>query len=255
MLQKQALRKAVTATLAALSPSHIAAQSERATARIVASEWWTNARVVCLYLAMSKELQLDRLFEAAFADGKRVLVPRVTGRGSGDMVMLEAASLQDISAFPRNKWGIPEPPATYLAGPRIGSPRLSWDDGEIGAVEVVVVPGVAFDARCNRLGHGRGYYDCWIAKAKARSEERGAKDKPLLVGVCLDEQLLPSANASASAVASAAAPVPSAAAADAALSEGTQSIFEGGIPMSEHDIPMDMVITPSAVYTREKKAL
>ncbi len=80
------------------------------------------------------------------------------------------------------------------------------------------------------------------------------KGQPLLVGVCLDEQLLPSANSSASSTASAAAPVPSAAVADAAQSKGTTSIFEGGIPMSEHDIPMDMVVTPSAVYTRERNS-
>lgn len=87
---------------------------------------------------------------------------QVTGPGSPDMIMLRVAGPEAVEAFPKSKWGIPEPllPAPFEPG---------RDDGTYaGRMDLVVVPGVAFDARCRRLGHGKGYYGtcvcvcfCW----------------------------------------------------------------------------------------------
>jgi 5-formyltetrahydrofolate cyclo-ligase len=73
------------------------------------------------------------------------------------------------------------------------------------------VPGLAFDSNGHRLGQGKGYYDRFILKIR-----RGAK--PYLVGVCLEEQFL------------------------------NEDGFEG-IPVTDHDFIMDMVITPSTTMT------
>lgn len=64
------------------------------------------------------------------------------------MVMLPVASAQEIDSFPRSKWGIPEPEL---------DPEKP-DGTYSGKIDVVIVPGVAFDEGCNRLGHGKGYY-------------------------------------------------------------------------------------------------
>jgi 5-formyltetrahydrofolate cyclo-ligase len=74
----------------------------------------------------------------------------VTGPKPGDLVMLPVGSAQEIDAFPRSKWGIPEPD--------LPDDVAAVDGTYSGMIDLVVVPGVAFDARCNRLGHGRGYY-------------------------------------------------------------------------------------------------
>lgn len=66
--------------------------------------------------------------------------------------MLSVKSVQEINSYPRSKWNIPEPPLTDEKG----QPRA--DGTYMGDIGVVIVPGVAFDHRCNRLGHGRGYY-------------------------------------------------------------------------------------------------
>ena len=50
----------------------------------------------------------------------------------------------DLRGMPKNKWDIPEP---------IGN-IVSLDE-----IDCVVVPGVAFDYDCNRLGYGGGFYD------------------------------------------------------------------------------------------------
>lgn len=67
-------------------------------------------------------------------------------------MMLSVKSVQEIDSYPRSKWNIPEPP---LADEE-GRPRA--DGTYVGDIGVVIVPGVSFDHRCNRLGHGRGYY-------------------------------------------------------------------------------------------------
>ena len=65
------------------------------------------------------------------------------------MVMIKVHSIEEIDSFPRSKWGIPEPPTV---------PSKEEDGVYVGRMDLVIVPGVAFDARCNRLGHGKGYY-------------------------------------------------------------------------------------------------
>lgn len=76
--------------------------------------------------------------------------PQVMGPASADMRMFPLESDQETSSFPLTKWKIPEPSEELV---------LSREDGTFaGDIDVVIVPAMAFDARCNRLGHGRGYY-------------------------------------------------------------------------------------------------
>jgi hypothetical protein len=85
-----------------------------------------------------------------FAQGKSVFVPRVEGPERDDMRMVRVQSTDQLDAFPRSKWGIPEPTAAEAA---------TLDDGLVnGAIDTVIVPAVAFDPTCHRLGHGKGYY-------------------------------------------------------------------------------------------------
>ena len=76
--------------------------------------------------------------------------------------------MQEIEAFPRNKWGIPEPQG--IAFSRDGLPDI----------DLVIVPGVAFDSTCQRLGHGKGYYDCFLHRLAG---QRLSAHRPLPVTI------------------------------------------------------------------------
>ncbi|KAJ8603131.1 hypothetical protein CTAYLR_004583 [Chrysophaeum taylorii] len=185
MVEKREARKQIRSVLKSLSPSYLSAQSASACERLIATTAWREASTVTCYCSMAAEFQTRRLLEAAFEDRKRVFLPRVLSIATRDMRMLEASSLEAIDSWPKSKWGIPEPPTG-------ASPTT---------LDLVVVPGVAFDARGGRLGQGAGFYDAWLASL--------GPPRPLVVALALDEQIV------------------------------------DAVPMDPHDIPIDMVLTPS----------
>lgn len=173
---KRALRKQVASALALLSRQDVASQSEAVLARLAPLLVYTASRCAAVYLPMEGGGEVDTwpILADLLSRGVKVGVPRVTGPGSGDMHMLRIDSLEQARALPKNAWGIPEPDDALAA---------SMEDMTAGAeFDLLLAPGVAFDARCNRLGHGRGYYDCFIKSMRARGGVA-------VVGVALREQI------------------------------------------------------------------
>ena len=96
-------------------------------------------------------------------------------------ILLPQTSLEQAQKFPRTKWGIPEPSKAEAAGLE--------DATEASDLSLLLVPAVAFDARCGRLGHGRGYYDAFIARQRALVRAAGSP-RVTVVGLALREQMV-----------------------------------------------------------------
>ena len=84
------------------------------------------------------------IIEQAWKDGKEVAVPKVFGK---DMVFYR---LTDFSQLESGYFGIPEP--------KEDGETVSWEEA------MMVMPGVAFDINCNRVGYGGGFYDVWLKR-------------------------------------------------------------------------------------------
>ena len=127
---------------------------------------YRSAAVVLWYVNMPAELGTGRAIEAALGEGKEVVVPWCDGE---DLGLWRLASMEELEP---GTWGIPEPPADRRADParRVGP----------AAIDFVVVPGLAFDARGRRLGHGKGYYDRLLVRTRA-----------VRAGLCFDAQVFP----------------------------------------------------------------
>ena len=127
------------------------------------------------------------------------------------MEMLRLTSLEEFELLERDSWGIPSLPPSSLAGRENarggvgpeGRPSLRVEkereegkvksDGKVveeenggGGLDLIVVPGVAFDREMARMGHGAGFYDGYLT----RLVTGGRCKKPFLVGLCLAEQVL-----------------------------------------------------------------
>lgn len=105
------------------------------------------ARVVALYQAVRGEVPTDLILQQTLRAGKRAALPRV-GRAGLEFVVVDESSELVPGAF-----GILEPA-----------------DGEVlslADIDLMALPGVAFDRRGQRLGYGKGYYDRYLHRVGA----------------------------------------------------------------------------------------
>ena len=151
MEAKAALRAAMLARRDALAPEVLRAGSAAIAMHLQRLAAWQSARCISSYLAIGSEVRTQELIEHALARGVTVALPRThkTER------RLTLHRVDDLHSLQRGRFGLLEPPAT--------APEI--DPAEI---ELFVVPGVAFDARGNRLGYGAGYYDHLLAASQGR---------------------------------------------------------------------------------------
>lgn len=133
--------------------------SSRVQERFLGSPFYAGARRIALYSSFGNEVLTDEIFAAAARDGKEVFYPRVVPgnpEGSGGsarrMRFFRVRSLGELSA---GSYELREPPAGNRASDASG-------------LDLIVVPGVAFDEQGGRLGFGKGYYDAALASAPCR---------------------------------------------------------------------------------------
>jgi len=87
------------------------------------------------------------------------------------MDMLSLHSLADYQSFKPDNWGIPTIPGDSI------SARRNCLEGEESGLDLIVMPGVAFDEGFKRLGHGKGYYDYFLARYERVLNGDGVRGK------------------------------------------------------------------------------
>ncbi|NLC56563.1 MAG: 5-formyltetrahydrofolate cyclo-ligase [Armatimonadetes bacterium] len=144
---KAELRRQAGALRDALSPAEREAASRAIHERLVALPEWAAARSVFLYVSFRSEVDTRHLLQTALESGREVLVPRVE-RARGE---IEACPITSLTELVPGTWGILEPRSPAADPTRI---------------DLVVAPGLAFDAQGTRLGYGAGYYDRYLRRVR-----------------------------------------------------------------------------------------
>jgi len=152
---------------------------------------YVAARTILTYLDIHPEVQTRQFLPTAREDNKQIVIPYCCG---DDLKLFRLDRMEDLVPA---TFGILEPNDEFRsdAGRQVSAAQ----------VDLFMVPGVAFDQACGRVGHGRGYFDRLL---------HSARPDATLVGLAFECQLFPR------------------------------------IPMGEHDVFMNKVITEKAIYQR-----
>jgi len=140
-MSKSRLRKQMDEQRHSLEPTWIGKTSRRITDALQGLEPFQAANSIALYKAISGEVDLERLFPVCWQTRKRTCIP-VFNR---QLHCYEMAGIDRSTPFKTGNYGIQEPVSPALV--------------PIETIDLIVVPGVAFDLSGNRLGRGGGYYD------------------------------------------------------------------------------------------------
>jgi len=130
------------------------ALSQAICAAFVALPEYRAARTALYYVDVRSEVRTRHALPAALTHGKKIVVPWCNDQGE-----LELFHLESMEELALGMYKILEPKAELR--------RLSHKVVAVEELDVVMVPGVAFDRTGARMGHGKGYYDKLLEHARA----------------------------------------------------------------------------------------
>ncbi len=159
-MDKKALRREIGAKKRALSAAEIEARSAILADKLYATGQYRQAMSLYAYLSFNQEVRTSPIIQRAWADGKRVAVPKVVG---DEMVFIWIDSFDNLA--PQGAFNITEP----------------IENGPVASDEtaLILMPGLAFDPQGHRVGYGGGFYDRYLA----------AQPHHPTVALCYDFQL------------------------------------------------------------------
>ncbi len=163
--------------------------SQRITDRVMSLPEYKAAKYVMWYVDVRDEARTRHVLPEAVASEKEIVIPYCV---DGELELFHLESMEELETG-MYKILEPKPELRELAAKRI----------DVKQLDLILVPGVAFDDRGGRTGHGKGYYDKLLENAKPETP---------LISLAFECQM-----------------------------------FEE-IPMQDHDIFMDKVVTEDRVY-------
>jgi len=130
-----------------IDPILAAAYSNVIFSKIIKLPVYEKAETVMFYLSYGSEVITDGMISSAIEEGKAVVVPAIENPGDGKMEAVKIARVEDA----------------YQSVYGIRQPEINRED-LIGKndIDLIFVPGIAFDNNGYRTGYGKGYFDRWL---------------------------------------------------------------------------------------------
>lgn len=159
-MKKEELRKINKAKRNEMKPCDVEEKSKNTAKSFIKSEIYKNAKVIMLYYPLGNETDTLYVFKKALNDNKTVVFP-VTDVVTNELTAVRA---DNNTQFSKGAYSIFEPDVKKV-----------YDE----KIDVVIVPGIAFEKSGWRVGFGKGCYDRFLKKIDA-----------VKVGFCYDFQVV-----------------------------------------------------------------
>lgn len=169
---KKLLRREGMARRRGLTAGQRQEKSAAIAERLIHAELFRQAESVFCYISMENEVHTEAVLEAALAAGKAVSIPYVLDKAKGLMC---AAQLQDMADLVAGEYNIPTLPPEKVV------------PVEPAAIDLVIVPGSAFDRAGHRIGMGGGYYDRFLGQTARAVRAAVAYECQLFDNIAADE--------------------------------------------------------------------
>eukprot|EP00250_Pteridium_aquilinum_P010568 c19479_g1_i2 orf=35-844(+) len=185
--QKKALRSRIRRDLRLHYPSLSLTEDPIIQNHILEAPWYKSSRHICAYISCPSIREvgtsqiISDILQTAHSDNPKALyVPWIQDKES-HLKFFHISSNEDLTA---NSMGILEPiPVDSNGSPREDVMQVNEP------VDLILMPGLAFDRAGQRLGRGGGYYDCFLKNYLLHATQQGWRP-PLLVGLAYSLQIL-----------------------------------------------------------------
>ncbi len=164
MLTKTSIRSKMLSALKNQKEEDRNRKSRVIQAKLLRNKVFKKAKIVMFYVAFGGEVNTEEMIKKAKKIGKLICVP-VSRKNRETM---QPAIFEDHSKLKKGPYGVLEPVSEDLIRPE--------------DLDLVVVPGLAFDKDGNRLGRGKGCYDRFLSKLPRNTPS---------IGLAFDFQILP----------------------------------------------------------------
>ena len=141
--EKQAVRALIEQKRRIYPREQAKADSEAIIARLEQLPCFRDARTIMIYYPIHNEVDLRPLLQR-YKDQKTFILPVTHSKG------LEPRKYVSEETMQRGRYSVPEPQTATFKG----------------QIDLILVPGVIFDLKCNRIGRGAGFYDRFLKKHK-----------------------------------------------------------------------------------------
>lgn len=165
MLDKKTIREDILRKRDSIDPEIRLKKDNMIMDKVLSSPDFEKANTILYFASFRSEVATLPHIEEALKRGKRIVLPKVDNI-ERRLILYEILDTKEIKP---GFMGIPEPEAV---------PERQRD---INDVDLVIMPGVAFDPDGNRLGYGAGYYDKLLAGLR--------RDIPL-IAIAYEEQIV-----------------------------------------------------------------
>jgi 5-formyltetrahydrofolate cyclo-ligase len=164
MLTKAQIRSKILLRLKTQKEEDRNRKSKLITGKLLRNKVFKKAKIVMFYIAFGGEVNTEEMIREAKKIGKLICVPVC----KKDKEIMQPAILEDHAKLIKGPYGVLEPALKAHIAPE--------------ELDLIVVPGLAFDKKGNRLGRGKGCYDRLLGALSA--------DTPS-IGLAFDFQILP----------------------------------------------------------------